>query len=114
MIRLIAIIFGIVFISAGVAGFMPALTTNGALLGMFEVDTIHNMVHIVSGVLAIMAATSLRLTKLYFLIFGIIYIVVAILGFVRGGDLLLMHVNMADNFLNLCIGIVSILLAYYS
>jgi len=114
MIRFIAILFGIAFIFAGVAGFMPAFTTNGALLGIFEVDSMHNMGYIVSGVIAIMAATSYRLTKLYFLIFGVIYTIVAILGFWRNGDLFIMHVNMADNFLHLGIGIVSLLLGYYA
>lgn len=114
MFRFIAILFGIALIFAGVAGFMPALTTNGALFGIFEVDMLHNIVHIATGVLAIMAATSLRTTKLFFLIFGIIYTVIAILGFVRDGDLFLMHANMADNFLNLGIGLFSMYLAYYT
>jgi hypothetical protein len=114
MIRFIAILFGIGFIFAGVAGFMPAFTYNGALFGIFEVDSMHNLVHIVSGVLAIMAATSFKLTRLYFLIFGAVYILVAILGFARHGDLFMMHVNMADNFLHLGIGIISLFLGYYA
>lgn len=114
LIRFIAILFGIGFIFAGVAGFMPAFTTNGALLGIFEVDTMHNIVHIVSGVIAIMAATSFRFSKLYFLVFGAVYTVIAIVGFARGGDLFLMHVNMADNFLHLGIGVLSLFLGYYA
>jgi hypothetical protein len=113
MIRFIAVLFGIALIFAGVAGFIPALTVNGALLGIFEVDMLHNIVHIVTGVLAIMAATTLRTTKLFFLIFGIVYTVIAILGFVNNGNLFLMHVNMADNFLHLGIGLFSMYLAYY-
>jgi hypothetical protein len=114
MIRFIAVLFGIAFIFAGVAGFMPAFTTNGALLGVFEVDSMHNLVHIVSGVIAIMAATSLKATRLYFIIFGIIYTIVAILGFWRNGDLIMMHVNMADNILHIVIGVVSLFLGYYA
>lgn len=107
-------LFGIGFIFAGVAGFIPAASPDGYLFGIFEVNTMHNIVHLVSGVLAIMAATSLKWTKLYFLIFGVVYTLVAILGFARNGDLFMMHVNMADNFLHLGIGIVSIYLAYYA
>src|SRR5690242_4262535 len=114
MFRFIAILFGIVFIFAGVAGFMPAFTINGALLGIFKVDSIHNLLFIVSGVIAIMAATTFNLTKRYFLVFGVIYTIVAILGFARGGDLFLMQVNMADNFLHLGIGILSLFLRYYA
>jgi hypothetical protein len=113
MLRFIAILFGIGFIFAGVAGFMPAFTTNGALLGIFEVDSMHNVVHIVSGVIAIMCATSYKFTRLYFQIFGVIYSIVAILGFARGGDLYIMHVNMADNLLHIGIGVVALFLGFY-
>jgi len=107
MLRLFAILFGIAFIFAGVAGFLPAFTIHGYLFDFFEVDTMHNIVHIVSGVLAIMASTSFKYTKLYFLIFGIIYLLVAIAGFWRHGDLFVMHVNMADNILHMSIGVVA-------
>lgn len=114
MIRFLAVVFGIGFIFAGVAGFRPEFISNGLLLGIFEVNDMHNIVHIVSGVLAIMAATSLKYTKLYFLIFGLVYTAVAILGFVRNGDLMMMHTNMADNYLHLGIGIICILLGLYA
>jgi uncharacterized membrane protein HdeD (DUF308 family) len=114
MIRFIAVLFGIAFIFAGVAGFMPAFTTNDALFGMFEVNTMHNVVHIVSGVIAIMAATSYKYTKWYFVIFGVVYVAVAIVGFINGGDLYIMHANTPDNFLHLGIGVVSLLLGCYA
>lgn len=110
MFKLLAILFGIAFIFAGVAGFMPAFTTNGALLGIFEVDAMHNIVHIASGVVAIMASTNLKWTKLYFLIFGLVYLLVGIVGFVRGGDLFMMHVNLADNILHVGIGVLSLVI----
>ena len=112
MIRFLAVLFGIGFIFAGVAGFMPAFMINGALFGIFEVDTTHNLVHIISGVIAIMAATSHRMARLFFQVFGVIYTVIAIVGFARAGNLYLMHVNMADNFLHLGIGVVAILLGF--
>jgi hypothetical protein len=114
MVRLLAVLFGIAFIFGGVAGFMPAFTTNGALLGIFQVDSMHNIIHIVSGVIAIMAATSYKSAKLYFLIFGAIYTVIAIVGFARGGDLFMMQVNTADNFLHLGIGVLSLLIGFYA
>lgn len=112
MSRLLAVLFGIAFIFAGVAGFMPAFTNNGALLGIFEINSMHNIAHIVSGVIAIMAATSYKYSKLFFKIFGLLYTLLAIVGFVRSGDLYLMHVNFADNLLHLVVGIVAILLGF--
>lgn len=113
MIRFIAVVFGIAFIFAGVAGFLPVFTVNNALFGIFAVDTMHNLVHIVSGVIAIMAATSFKWTKLYFLIFGIVYTLVAVIGFARG-SLLMMELNTADNFLHLGIGLACLFLVYYA
>lgn len=110
MTRILAILFGISFIFAGVAGFLPALTTNGALLGIFEVNTMHNLVHIASGVLAIMASTTLKSTKLFFLYFGFAYLLAGIIGLVRGGDLFMMHVNLADNILHISIGVLCLLI----
>src|SRR6266540_3572984 len=85
-LRLIAVFAGIIFICTGVAGFLPSFMQGNFLFGLFEVDTMHNMVHIVSGVIAIMAATSYRYTRLYFQVFGVIYGLVAVLGFILKGD----------------------------
>ena len=91
---------------------MPNYTPNGLLLGYFEVDNMHNFVHIVSGVFALLAAASARYAKLYFQVFGIIYAVVTISGFWRAGDLYVMHVNMADNFLHLVIAVIAFYLGF--
>jgi hypothetical protein len=112
ILRIIAILFGIAFIFAGVAGFVSAFKPNGLLFYYLEVDAMHNLFHIVSGVIAIMAATSFKYAKLYFQVFGIIYALITILGFWRNGDLFIMHVNTADNFLHLVIAVVAILLGF--
>ena len=115
MLRILAIIFGIAFIFAGVAGFLPSFMPNGLLLGYFKVDTMHNLVHLISGVLAIMAATSYKYSKLYFQLFGIIYAIVTIIGFARNGNLnfVMIHLNMADNVLHLVISIVALYLGFF-
>lgn len=112
MLRIFAILFGIAFIFSGVAGFLPIFTHDNLLLGFFEVNSIHNFVHIASGVIAIMAATSYSATRWYFIIFGLVYAFVAVMGFLANGDLMLMHVNTADNFLHLGIAIVSLFLGF--
>ena len=112
--RFIAVLFGIAFIFAGAVGYMSAFNDNGYLLGIFEVSNIHNILHIVSGVLAIMAATSFKFTKLYFSIFGFLYLVIASSSFKWGGSLLPMHVNLADSNFYLCIGVVLLLLGIFA
>jgi hypothetical protein len=92
-LRIAAIIFGIGFIVVGILGFFPAFAPNGHLLGLFMVDTFHNWVHILSGVVALLAAFADRFVKLYFQVFGIVYLIVALAGFFLGGNLWLMHVT---------------------
>ena len=51
MIKTAAILFGIVFLLIGILGFVPAITpSNGMLLGIFHVNTAHNLVHLASEV----------------------------------------------------------------
>lgn len=112
MLRLLAILLGIAFIFAGVAGYMPTFMKDGLLFGYFEVDSIHNIIHMVTGVLAIMAATSYRLTKIFFAVFGIIYAALGILGFWQGGNLFITHTNMASNIFHLVVGVIAIYLGF--
>lgn len=112
MLRTIGIIIGILFIFFGVAGFFPQMISNGLLFGYFALGNLSNLVHIVTGVLAIMAATSYASTRLYFQIFGVIYAIVAIIGFVNGGDLYIMQVNTADNVFHLIFALVSLYLGF--
>lgn len=112
LLRIMALLFGIAFIAGGVMGFMPQFIYDGDLLGYFEVDNIHNMVHILSGVVALLAAISVTYSRLYFQIFGIVYGLVTILGFLMGGDLYIMHVNLADNILHLVISLISLYLGF--
>jgi hypothetical protein len=113
MLRIIAILFGIAFIFVGVAGFLPSFTTDNLLVGYFAVDSTHNIVHIVTGVLAIMAATSARYARIYFQVIGILYSVLAIVGFWRGGNMLIMQMTTADNFLHAAVGIAALYLGYF-
>lgn len=114
MLRIIAILFGIGFIFAGVGGFVPTFINDGLLFGLFEVNFLHNLFHIGSGVIAIMCATTYAYSRLYFQVFGVVYGLLAIAGFVWSGDLsyIMMHMNMADNFLHLSIAIVALYLGF--
>ncbi|HEV7622841.1 MAG TPA: DUF4383 domain-containing protein, partial [Amnibacterium sp.] len=59
-IQKVALGFGVVFLLVGIAGFVPGLTTgtltfagptSGAeLIGLFQVSVLHNVVHLLYGV----------------------------------------------------------------
>lgn len=111
--RIFAVIFGIIFIGIGILGFLPSFTTDNMLFDIFEVNSMHNIVHIITGVIAIMAATRLSYTKLFFQIFGVIYAIVAIVGFWRSGDIFgIMQVNLADNLLHLVVAAISLYVGF--
>ena len=116
MLKSAAIIFGIVFLLVGVLGFVPGITTTDQmLLGIFHVYAVHNIVHLLSGAVALIAGlTSTAAARMYFRVFGIVYALVAILGFFTGNGLLLGLIsnNMADTWLHVLIAIVALALGF--
>lgn len=103
LVKSVTWILGIVLLLVGLLGFV-----NNPILGIFEVDTTHNVIHLLSGIVALIAvSTSESYARLFLIVFGIVYALVTILGFAMGGDILgLFHTNTADNYLHAAIAIV--------
>ena len=114
-LKKIAIIFGIAFVAGGILGFVPALNPDGKLLGLFAVNTMHNIVHLATGIVAIIVGfSSDGASKLFFQIFGVIYALVAVLGFVQGEGMLLGMVsnNAADTWLHVVVAAAALYLGF--
>jgi hypothetical protein len=78
------------------------------VLGILDVNGWHNVVHIATGALGLAVARSYDGSRGYAIGLGIVYLVVAVLGFIAGnGDEIfnLIPVNTEDNVLHLLIGI---------
>ena len=106
MLQTMAKVFGFVFLAIGILGFVPGITTDGHLLGIFHVNAIHNIIHLASGAVALWAGyTSASASRTYFQVFGVVYALVTVLGFMTGdGEILgLVANNMADNLLHVLI-----------
>ena len=105
------LVFGIVLLAVGVLGFIFASTNfnvgdtlQGDEFIIFEVNGWHNVVHIASGALLLLAAPKGPLAATVATAFGLVYAVVTVWGFVDGNDVLnLIPVNTADNILHLAI-----------
>ena len=94
--RNFALVFGIVFLLVGIAGFIPQLVQEfhpehpdlvlrenaGQLFGLFPVNVLHNIVHILFGVWGLAASRGLSGAKLYARGVAIIYIVLTVAGFI--------------------------------
>jgi uncharacterized protein DUF4383 len=64
MAKTLALLFGVVFLLIGVLGFVPGVTTDEMLFGIFHVNAAHNVVHLLSGAVALWAGmTSVGLLK---------------------------------------------------
>lgn len=105
LVQRAATVFGAVFILVGILGFIPAFTPNGHLLGIFEVNGVHNVIHLLSGVAALVLSRTHKNARLYFQVFGVVYGLVTLLGVFYGDNDLLGIVahNIADIFLHLVI-----------
>ena len=119
MVRTAAILFGIVFLVVGVLGFVPAFTTDMGgmpmLLGIFHVNTAHNIVHLASGAVFLLCGMAgAGASRTFFRIFGIVYAIVAILGFMNGDKPLLglISSNMADTWLHVGLAAVMLIIGF--
>ena len=105
--RIVALVIGIVFFIVGVLGLIFD-TTSGSVFG-FDVDLVHNLVHVVTGILGLAAAFT-GWSRRFNQIFGVIYLLIGLAGLVPAlyfsqRLLGLMHVNAADNVLHLVVGL---------
>jgi hypothetical protein len=113
-----SLVIGLIFIAVGLLGF-----TSNPIIGpddaIFHANTTHNMVHIVSGVLFVLVALARPANAGRFLkIFGVIYFALGILGIFSIGSegmttlLGFLHVNGADNYLHIALGVVIFLAGF--
>ena len=98
MAKTVVMVLGVVFILIGILGFF-----NNPVLGLFEVDTVHNWIHILSGIVGVaMASMGEASAKTFAKVFGVVYGLVTVVGFIQGDTVLgLFSINMADNVLHL-------------
>jgi hypothetical protein len=120
MLKKALVIFGIVYILLAILGIGMLLAGNHTdghhmLLGVFRLDVMHDLVHMLSGVVALATAVfgTYAHARLYFQVFGVIYALVAVVGFVQGHTVLgLFVINMADNYLHVAIALASLALGF--
>ena len=118
-IQTAAMLFGIVFLVVGVAGFIPGITTEydrltnfdgvGALLlGIFGINLLESIVHLAFGAWGLASARRVNASRSYFLIGGALYVVIWIYGLVIDLDSSanLIGVNTEANWLHFALSVV--------
>ena len=99
----LAQVFGWAFIVVGIGGFFASGLSMTAdhtlaprLLGIFPVNLVHNLVHLIFGAWGVAASRSLGATRAYLLGAGVIYLVLAALGYVAPDGFGLVPLGGAD------------------
>jgi hypothetical protein len=95
-VRRFALIFGIIYLVVGIAGFVPPLLRapaadapplavnafQGYLLGLFPVNLLHTLVHLAIGIWGLIAARGPGAAVIYARSLAVIYGVLAVMGLI--------------------------------
>lgn len=112
--RLVATIFGAVYLLVGLLGFAFTggvgfvATQGGLLLGIFEVNPLHNIAHLLIGAALLIAGlTRVAAAKAVNTTIGAVYLLLGIVGFfLVGTGANILALNTPDHFLHLASAIV--------
>jgi hypothetical protein len=117
-----ATVVAVAFLAVGVLGFIPGVTTNydtmmfgghhseAKLLGLFQVSILHNLVHLLFGIVGLALARTASGARNYLIGGGIVYLVLWIYGLVidRTSAANFVPLNTADNWLHFVLGVAMI------
>lgn len=108
-----ALILGIIFLAVGILGFFPNPIIANSDDAVFHADTVHSIVHIVSGLLFVIVAVAVPASAGTVLkIFGAVYFLLGVWGLLTIGDegrttlAGFLHVNGPDNYLHIALGLI--------
>jgi len=113
--RYAALVVGIVLLLIGSLAAFPSLTPDGRFLGIFLVDPLHNLLHLLTGFVALIAGAGSRFgARMSLRVLGIFFFILAVIGFYTQGALLLGVIahNRADAWLHLGIGLFSLFFGF--
>lgn len=97
--RLFALIVGIAYVAAGLAGFVPGLspahetqdlivnTAYRDVLGLFPANVLHHLVHLAVGVLGLLAYRTFAAARNFARGLAIVYAVLGVMGLIEAGNL---------------------------
>ena len=105
--RLLGTVFGVVYLLVGLAGFavtggVGLVSTKGNPLILFEVNPLHNVIHLAIGAVLLLAArSSVMAARAANTTVGAVYLLVGVLGlFIIGTAANILALNSADNVLH--------------
>lgn len=114
--RQFAQIFGAVYLIVGILGFIPGVTQpepgfgagSGALLGLFPINYLHDVVHLLLGIWGLASAGSMARAVGFARAFAVILILLGIYGFFSAPTDSLVPLSGYDTYLHLASGIIAL------
>lgn len=112
--------FGAVYLLVGLLGFavtggVGLAEPDGALLlGLFEVNPLHNIVHLAIGAAFVIGARAgLQSSRMVNMSIGVVYLLVGVVGYIipRDDAVNILALNVADNWLHLVSGAAAVVVA---
>lgn len=123
--RYFALIFGLFYLLIGVMGLIPGLITEtdtgaaievleGNLLGIFPVNIVHTLVHLVVGLWGVVAYRSYDASRTFARAVGVLFLVLFLMGLVPGLNTMfgLAPLMGADVWLHLFSGLLGVVFGF--
>ena len=118
--QLLALVFGAVYLLVGIIGFFVTgfdhFADNGQrhemLIGLFMINPLHNIAHILVGVLGLVLGRTLAGARTYGWILAVLYAALFVYGLIAVGkswDFL--NINAGDNVLHILTAVVGLVIA---
>ncbi|MDI9891080.1 MULTISPECIES: DUF4383 domain-containing protein [unclassified Microbacterium] len=111
--RIVATVFGAVYLLVGLLGFAVTggvgfiSNEGGLLLGIFAVNPLHNIAHLLIGAALLIAGlANARAAKGVNTTVGAVYLLLGIVGFFLTGPANILALNVPDHFLHLASAVV--------
>lgn len=112
MVKRVAMIFGVVAIIIGILGFtvqggmqMGDAANAPQLFGLFPINLLHNLVHLLLGVWGILAGRTFSAAQAYCKLGGMIYLALAVVGLIDPTTFGLIPIGGNDIFLHTVLGV---------
>ena len=121
--RLVALVFGAIFVLVGIIGFIPAISptadsvqgmevADAAVLGLVPVNAVANIVHILLGAVLLYAFTSTSMAIMVLRAFGVAYLLLGIIGLLAPEGFGIMPLGGAEMIIHFLTAIVFLVVGF--